>query len=183
MASTLERGRKVLLCGNGGSAADAQHFAGELVGHFKRDDRRPLPALSLTADSAILTALGNDVGYAEVFSTQVRAFGQSGDLLIGISTSGRSPNLVRAFHTAREMGLRRMALLGKDGGELAALADAPVVVPSWDTQHIQETHLVLLHLLCDLVEERMAPAEGAVRTEATPRPPRRSAAAVSRSVA
>jgi len=154
LSGALERGGKLLICGNGGSAADAQHFAAELVGHFKADGRRPLPAIALTADTAILTALSNDFGYETVFASQVDALAQPGDVLVGISTSGRSRNLVYAFEAARRKGVRTLALLGRDGGEAASLVDVAVIVPSSDTQHIQETHLILIHVLCELIETR-----------------------------
>ncbi|HYE90094.1 MAG TPA: glycosyltransferase [Terriglobales bacterium] len=146
---------KVLVCGNGGSAADAQHLAAELVGRFKVSGRRGLPVLSLTSDTAVLTAWANDVGYEDVFARQVEALGRPGDVLVGISTSGRSRNVVRAFEAAARLGLRRVALLGGDGGDLRALADLALIVPSSDTQHIQEVHTVLIHVICELVERRV----------------------------
>jgi len=155
IGEVLERGGKLLVCGNGGSAADAQHLAAELVGHFKANDRLPLPAIALTADTALLTALSNDFGFETVFARQVQAIGRPGDVLLGMSTSGNSRNLTRAFEMARTIGIQTVAFLGRDGGELVRAADLPVVVPSWDTQHIQETHLVLIHLLCELVEARV----------------------------
>jgi D-inositol-3-phosphate glycosyltransferase len=145
-------GGKVLVCGNGGSAADAQHFAAEFVGRFRQRDRCGLPALALTADTAILTAWANDVGYEQVFARQVEAFGRSGDVLIAISTSGRSPNLIHACHAAHRQGLRCIAILGGNGGDLRPLADLSITVPSTDPQHIQEVQIVILHLLCQLVE-------------------------------
>jgi D-inositol-3-phosphate glycosyltransferase len=149
------RGGMLLICGNGGSAADAQHLAAELVGRFKAHNRAALPAMALTADSATLTAWANDVGYDEVFARQVEAFGRSGDVLLGISTSGSSQNLVRAFEVARRRGLHCVALLGRDGGRVRALADISIIVPSDDTQHIQAVQLVVSHLLCELVEQRL----------------------------
>jgi phosphoheptose isomerase len=146
---------KVLICGNGGSAADAQHFAAECVGRFKCPNRRGLPALALTADTAVLTAWSNDMGYENVFTRQVEAFGRAGDVLIGISTSGCSRNLIQAFKTARRQGLYCVALLGKGGGDLRPLADLSIIVPATDTQHIQEVQIVMLHLLCELVEEQL----------------------------
>ena len=154
ISDCFSHGNKLLLCGNGGSAADAQHFASELVGRFKDPHRAGLPALALTADSAFLTAWANDVGYEGVFSRQIETFGQPGDILLGISTSGRSHNLVEAFKTARRLGLTTVGLLGKDGGDLAALSDIALIIPSWDTQHIQEAQIVVIHLLCELVEEQ-----------------------------
>ena len=152
ISDCFARGGKVLICGNGGSAADAQHWAAELVGRFKISDRPGLPALALTADSALLTAWSNDVGFDQVFARQVAAFAQPHDVLIGISTSGRSPNLLRAFECARDRGLRCLAILGGDGGELRRLADLAIVVPAIDAQHIQEVQIVVIHLLCELVE-------------------------------
>lgn len=146
---------KALLCGNGGSAAEAQHWAAEFVGRFKRTDRAGLPAIALTADTAFLTAWANDTGYEDVFARQVETLGRTGDVLIGLSTSGRSRNLIEAFQAARRCGVRCIALLGGDGGALLSLADVAIVVPSTDTQHIQELQLVIIHLLCELVEERM----------------------------
>ena len=146
---------KVLICGNGGSAADAQHLAAEFVGRFKDPLRKGLPALALGADTAVLTAWANDIGYEYVFSRQVEAFGRAGDVLIGISTSGRSRNLLQAFETARQQGLRTVALLGGDGGDLRGLADISIIVPSKAPQHIQEVQIFVIHLLCELVEERL----------------------------
>jgi phosphoheptose isomerase len=151
----LARGGKVLICGNGGSAAEAQHFASELVGRFSSADRRGLPVLALTADSAFLTAWSNDVGYEKVFSRQVEALGRQGDLLIGISTSGRSQNLYEAFTVAHEMDIETFAILGGDGGDLFSISDVAVVVPSWNTQRIQEIQKMILHLLCELVERHI----------------------------
>ncbi len=145
---------KILVAGNGGSAADAQHLASELVGRFKDPDRPGLPVIALTADSAILTAWSNDSGYEQVFARQVEALGRAGDVLIVISTSGRSRNLVQACEAARRQGMRCLALLGREGGDLRAPADVAIVVPSDDTQHIQETHILIIHLLCELVECR-----------------------------
>ena len=150
----LNEGGKVLVCGNGGSAADAQHFAAELVGRFRTGDRRGLPVMALTADTAFLTAWANDVGFEYVFSRQVETFASRGDLLVGISTSGRSRNVIEAFKTARLHNLNCLALLGGDGGELLGLADISVVVPASDTQRIQEVQIFVLHLLCELVEQQ-----------------------------
>ncbi|MGE5249353.1 MAG: glycosyltransferase [Bacteroidota bacterium] len=155
LISCLARGNKVMVCGNGGSAADAQHFAAELVGRFVAGDRGGLPVLALTADTAFLTAWSNDVGYEKVFSRQIEALGRPGDLVIGISTSGRSRNLVEAFTAARQMGIESLALLGGDGGDVASLSSEALVVPGWNTQRIQETHILILHLLCELVERHV----------------------------
>jgi phosphoheptose isomerase len=160
IVEALADDRQLLVCGNGGSASDAQHFAAELVGRFKRPGRGGLPALALGSDVATMTAWANDVGYDEVYARQVDAFGRRGDVLVGISTSGRSRNVVRAFSEARRIGLRTIGLLGSDGGELRELSDVALVVPSNDTQHIQAVHIVLIHLLCELVEERVADAVG-----------------------
>jgi len=145
----------VLLCGNGGSAADCQHVAAELVSRLTRDSERPgLPAIALTTDTSFLTAYANDCGFEGVFARQVEALGRPGDVLIGISTSGNSPNVLRAVELAREKGMRSIALTGQ-GGRLAKLADVAVSVPSDDTRHIQEAHLAVEHVLCLLVEESL----------------------------
>ncbi len=158
VAACLGQGGTLLVCGNGGSAAQAQHLVAELVGRFKEQQRPALPALALCADTAVLTAWSNDFGYESVFARQVEAFGRPGDVLLGLSTSGRSRNVVRAFEAARARGLRTVALLGGDGGEVRPLADVAVIAPSADTQHVQEAHIVVLHLLCELVEARLAAA-------------------------
>jgi D-inositol-3-phosphate glycosyltransferase len=154
IAECFDTGGKLLVCGNGGSAADAQHFAAEFVGRFKREGRAALPVLALTAETAFLTAWSNDYGYEQVFARQVEAFGRAGDLLVGISTSGRSRNLLAAFDQARQQGMRTLAVLGRDGGALRELADLALVVPADETQRIQEAQMVVLHLLCELIEER-----------------------------
>ena len=164
IAETYQQGHKLLLCGNGGSAADAQHFAAELTGRYREPGRRALPALALTADIAFLTAWSNDVGFEDVFARQVEAFGEPGDLLIGISTSGRSKNVLAAFGAARQKGMRCLAIGGGTGGALRAHADETLIVPARDTQHIQEVHLVLFHLLCDEIEWRLfQPPSGSPR--------------------
>ena len=148
-------GGKLLLCGNGGSAADCQHMAAELVSRLTRDfDRPALPAIALTTDSSVLTAFTNDCGFEGVFERQVEALGRPGDVLIAISTSGNSPNVVRAVRLARRSGLRSVALTGA-GGRLTELADLTIAVPSTDTQHIQEAHIAIEHLLCWLVEREL----------------------------
>jgi D-inositol-3-phosphate glycosyltransferase len=159
ITSCFARDHKLLVCGNGGSAAEAQHFATELVGRFRADARPGLPAIALTADSAVMTAWANDVSYDDVFRRQVEALGRPGDVLVGLSTSGRSPSVVSAFEQARMRGIRTIALLGRDGGDLRALADIAIVVPSIDTQRIQEVQSVIVHLLCDLVERRLVEAD------------------------
>lgn len=155
IAATFARGGKVLVCGNGGSATDAQHFAAELVGRFLRPGRKGLPVIALTADTAVLTAWANDIGFSDVFARQVQALGRPGDLLIGLSTSGRSPNVLAALRAARNSDLGTLALLGGTGGDARALADHALVVPSSVTPRIQEIHTLALHLLCELVEERV----------------------------
>ena len=147
----LGRGRKILLCGNGGSAADAQHIAAELVGRFV-DDRRALPAVALTTDTSALTAIANDYGYEAVFERQVEALATAGDVLIGISTSGNSGNVLRACQKAAELGCQTIALAGKTGGQLKDVADLCLVVPSSTTAHIQECHILVGHLLCEGIE-------------------------------
>lgn len=143
---------KVLICGNGGSAADAQHCAAEFVGRFKIPNRRALPAIALSADTALLTAWSNDVGYDHVFSRQIEAFAQPNDLVIGISTSGRSRNILEAFETAQRLGIPSIGILGGDGGHARSLCDLSIVVPASDPQHIQEVQIIVIHLLCELVE-------------------------------
>jgi D-inositol-3-phosphate glycosyltransferase len=155
ISACFERGGKLLICGNGGSAADAQHLAAELVGRFRSVERRPLPAVALTTDSSIVTAWSNDSGYDDIFLRQIQALGRTEDVVLCISTSGRSRNLIRAAQAARRMGLERFALLGADGGPLRALSDVSVIVPSDDTQRVQEVHGLLLHALCELVEDRV----------------------------
>ena len=154
MTNCLRAGGKVMACGNGGSAADAQHFAAELIGRFERE-RQELAAIALTTDTSILTAVGNDYSYDEIFSKQVRGLGKKGDILIGISTSGNSKNVVKAIEAAKKMGIKIIALTGNGGGKIASLLDADDIhlcAPSTRTARIQETHLVLLHALCDGVD-------------------------------
>jgi phosphoheptose isomerase len=160
MGNCFLRGGKLLICGNGGSAADAQHFAAELVGRFCCPQRAGLPAMALTADTAFLTAWANDVSYEAIFARQVETFAQPQDLLIGISTSGRSRNVIAAFEAAQRLNLTAIALLGGDGGELRQLADIPIVVPATETQRIQEVHILVIHLLCELVEGQLLAASG-----------------------
>jgi D-sedoheptulose 7-phosphate isomerase len=160
LADSLAAGNKVLVMGNGGSAADAQHFAAELVGRFLRE-RRALPAIALTTDSSILTAVGNDYGFDAVFSRQVEALAAPGDVVVGISTSGRSANVQRALEAARERGCRTVAFLGRDGGTIAPLVEMPLVVPVQHTPFIQEAHATIVHILCDLVESRLFPPASA----------------------
>jgi D-sedoheptulose 7-phosphate isomerase len=154
MAASLKSGGKVLVFGNGGSAADAQHLAGELVGRYLVD-RRALPAIALTTDPSILTAVANDLGYDAVFRRQVEAHGRPGDVAIGISTSGRSRNVLAALECARANRLVTVGLTGAGGGPLAALADHLIDVPSSDTPRIQEVHGLVVHLLCQIVEDEL----------------------------
>ena len=154
MTECLRAGGKVMACGNGGSAADAQHFAAELIGRFERE-RQELAAIALTTDTSILTAVGNDYSYDEIFSKQVRGLGKKGDILIGISTSGNSKNVVKAIEAAKKLDIKIIALTGNGGGKIASLLDANDIhlcAPSTRTARIQETHLVLLHALCDGVD-------------------------------
>lgn len=144
-------GRKIIFLGNGGSAADAQHLAAELVVRFRKD-RPAIPALALTTDSSILTAGGNDLGFGEIFARQVEALGRPGDVLVALSTSGRSPNVLRAVSAARAMGLSTVALTGAGGGDLAGLADLVLAVPSRTTARIQEMHILIGHMLCAGIE-------------------------------
>jgi len=148
----LAEGGKLLVFGNGGSASDAEHLAAELVGRFERE-RVGLPAIALTANSSVLTALGNDFGQEAIFARQIEALGRPGDIAVAISTSGRSPNVLAAARRSMALGLRVLALTGAGGGELSALADIAVVVPSSSAARIQEAHRVIIHALCSLVEE------------------------------
>ena len=152
---TVLSGHMLLTCGNGGSATDAQHLAEELIGRY-RGDRRALPAVALTADSAALTCIANDFGYEAVFARQVEGLGRPGDLLVCFSTSGNSPNIIAALRAARARGVGSIALLGKDGGAARTLADLALVVPATDTARIQEAHLQVLHYICEVVEVAMA---------------------------
>jgi D-sedoheptulose 7-phosphate isomerase len=155
IAARLKAGGKVLSFGNGGSAADAQHLAGELVGRYLRD-RAALPALALTTDPSIVTAVGNDMGFDAVFRRQVEAHGRKGDVAVGISTSGKSPNVLEAFRAARERGLVTIALTGGGGGRLPGLVDYLIDVPHPATPRIQEVHGMVVHVLCQVVEEEIA---------------------------
>ncbi len=158
LIETLRRDGRVFLCGNGGSAADAQHLAAELVGRFLRD-RRPLPALALTTDTSTLTAVANDLGYAEVFARQLIALGRPGDLLIAISTSGDSPNVLRAAEAARRQRLTVLGLTGRAGGALPALCDLCLRAPADATPRIQEIHILVGHILCEAAERALSEAD------------------------
>jgi D-sedoheptulose 7-phosphate isomerase len=152
ISDALKSGHKLLVFGNGGSAADAQHVAGELVGRFRRE-RAPMPAIALTVDTSILTAIGNDYSFKQVFARQVEALGRPGDVALGISTSGESPNVVAALQTARAKGLKTVALTGRDGGSVGRAAEIHVNVPDQNTQRVQEVHMTLLHVMCEVIEE------------------------------
>jgi len=160
----VKSGGKVLICGNGGSAADSQHIAAELVGRFKRE-RKALPALALTTDTSIITSLANDYSFEEIFARQLEALGSAGDILILISTSGNSPNLIRAAGTARQQNLKTIALLGRDGGELAGKTDLALIVPASETDRIQEGQSVIYHIICDLVEEAFVSEDRSQKSE------------------
>lgn len=154
IAKCLENGGKLVLCGNGGSASDALHFAGEIVGRFQRE-RDPWPAVVLNADVATMTAIANDYGYDDVFARQARGHIKPGDVFIGISTSGNSENVLRAAKAAEEKGAVTAALLGKDGGKIGKLVNYPVIVRGNVTARVQECHITLIHILCELVEDKL----------------------------
>lgn len=145
---------KTILAGNGGSAADAQHIAAELVGRYGFD-RPSIPSLALTTDTSNLTAIGNDYGYDKVFSRQLEGMGQEGDIFFGISTSGNSKNIINAFEVAKQKGIKTVALVGRDGGEMAKMADIALVVPSDSTPRIQESHILIGHIICDIIEKEI----------------------------
>ncbi len=149
-----KNGKKTILAGNGGSAADAQHIAAELVGRYGFD-RPSIPSLALTTDTSNLTAIGNDYGYDQVFSRQLEGMGVEGDLFIGISTSGNSQNVINAFKSAKKKGITTVALAGRDGGEMAKMADFAIVVPSNATPRIQESHILIGHIICDIIEKEL----------------------------
>ena len=146
--------KKTILAGNGGSAADAQHIAAELVGRYGFD-RPSIPSLALTTDTSNLTAIGNDYGYDQVFSRQLEGMGQEGDIFIGISTSGNSVNIMKAFESAKKKGIATVALTGRGGGEMAKMADVALIVPSHATPRIQESHILIGHILCDIIEKEI----------------------------
>ncbi|HXG91614.1 MAG TPA: D-sedoheptulose 7-phosphate isomerase [Blastocatellia bacterium] len=154
LINSIKAGGKVLIFGNGGSAADAQHIAAELVNRLNYD-RPPIAAIALTTDTSILTSVGNDTSFDDLFDRQLRALGRAGDCAIAISTSGNSPNVLRAVRAARELGLKTVALTGRTGGELAALVDVALIVASQSTQRIQETHITIGHILCEMIEDEL----------------------------
>ena len=149
----IKSGNKLMICGNGGSAADAQHVAGEFVCRFYKD-REPLPAIALTTDTSVLTSISNDYSYDDVFSRQVKALGKSGDVLLGISTSGSSMNVLEAFKTAQAMGIKTVLLTGQIEKEIAKISDLTIHTPSTDTPRIQEMHLLIEHIICEIVENQ-----------------------------
>ena len=155
MADTLRRGGKILFFGNGGSASDSLHLAGELVGRFGPVSRAALPALALTANAAVVTAIGNDFGFEELFSRQIEALGNSGDVAVGISTSGGSKNVLKGIEMAKKKGLFAVGLTGEGGGDLRKLTDLCLCVPSSNTQRIQESHILIGHALCELIEDQL----------------------------
>ncbi len=152
--TAYKKGNKILICGNGGSAADSQHMAAELVGRFKKE-RKGLPAIALTTDTSILTAIGNDYGYDKVFSRQVEAHGQKGDIFIGISTSGNSKNIIEAINIAKEKNMIVICLLGGSGGLIKSMCDIDITINSKNTPRIQESHETIIHILCDLIEKEL----------------------------
>lgn len=155
-AGILENGGKILICGNGGSAADAQHIAAELVVRLTSDrDRKALPVLALNTNSSSLTACGNDYGFERIFARQVEAFGREGDLLIGISTSGNSGNVIRALETASDQAMKTISFTGGTGGSMKGMADIDIIVPDTSTARIQEGHITIGHIFCDLIEREL----------------------------
>ena len=154
IVNSIKNGNKIILCGNGGSASDALHFAGEIVGRFQKE-RSPWPAIVLNSDVATLTAIANDYGYDDVFARQVEGHIRPGDIFIGISTSGNSENVYRAVKVAKGKGAMTAALLGKDGGKIGNMVDYPIVIPSHITARVQECHIVLIHIMCEIAEEQI----------------------------
>jgi D-sedoheptulose 7-phosphate isomerase len=159
ITETFRSGGKLLLCGNGGSSTDTQHIAGEFVNRFMHKERPALPALALSTDGGVLTCIANDTGFEKIFARQIEAFGNSGDLLLAISTSGNSENTVLALKQAKNSGMKAIGLLGRDGGLMATLCDLAIIVPSDNTQRIQETHNLIAHILCELVEMELFPIQ------------------------
>jgi len=154
LSTCLKNNGTIFWCGNGGSASDSQHIAAELVGRFK-DDRPALKSIALTTDTSILTSVANDYGFSEIFSRQFEALGSSGDILVGISTSGGSENIIRAFQAAKNLGATTLALTGNDGGKVKKISDYSLVVESKSTARIQEAHILIGHILCELIEKRL----------------------------
>ena len=156
LIDAFEQGRSVYICGNGGSAADAQHIAAEMVGRFQRNGRKALPCVAMTTDTSIITALGNDFGFENVFARQVEALGKPGDVLWVLSTSGKSPNIVKAVNIAHERGMKIVAMTGGDGGRLSNLADVCFIAPADRTYLIQQIHQLAYHIICELVDKHFA---------------------------
>ena len=153
ISNALKTGKKILIMGNGGSAADAQHIAGELVGRFKAE-RKAIPAIALSTDTSIITAIGNDYGFDTIFERQVEALTCKGDIVIGISTSGNSLNIIKGLSLAKKLGAKTIALLGNDGGSIKDIVDLAIVIPSHNTPRIQEAHITIGHIICEEVEKR-----------------------------
>jgi len=160
LIEAIRAGKKILLFGNGGSAADAQHIAAEFVNRYQME-RPGLAAIALTTDTSILTSIANDTAFQEVFSRQIEALGQEGDVAVAITTSGTSPNIIRGVEAARQRGLRTIGLLGKDGGAVKELVELPIIVPSPSTSRIQEVHITIGHIVCELVEQSLYPPTSA----------------------
>jgi D-sedoheptulose 7-phosphate isomerase len=156
VVSSLRAGKKLLIAGNGGSAADSQHIAAELIGRLNIKERNPIPAIALTTDTSVLTAISNDFGYEFVFEKQIQALANPGDVFLVISTSGNSINLINAVNKAKSLGVISIGLLGKDGGMLKDLVDVPIIVKHNNTQRIQESHLLIEHIICELVEQKIS---------------------------
>jgi D-sedoheptulose 7-phosphate isomerase len=156
VVSSLRAGKKLLIAGNGGSAADSQHIAAELIGRLNIKERNPIPAIALTTDTSVLTAISNDFGYEFVFEKQIQALANPGDVFLVISTSGNSINLINAVNKAKSLGIISIGLLGKDGGMLKDLVDVPIIVKHNNTQRIQESHLLIEHIICELVEQKIS---------------------------
>ena len=154
--NTYKRGNKILLCGNGGSAADSQHIAAELIGRFKKE-RKALPAIALTTDTSVLTSVTNDYWYDLIFSRQIEALGKKGDLLFALSTSGNSINIIRAVELAKSLKIKTIGLLGGNGGKLKEIVDLAIVVPAKSSDRIQEVHITIGHIICDLAEQKLFP--------------------------
>jgi D-sedoheptulose 7-phosphate isomerase len=154
VTGALKAGNKILLFGNGGSAADAQHIAGEFVNRFIIE-RPPLPAIALSTDTSIITSIGNDYDFSEIFSKQIRAIGQTGDVAWGISTSGKSPNVIKALETAKKMGLVTIGFTGRDGGDIARMVDYSLNVSSNSTPRVQEVHITVAHVICEMVDFKL----------------------------
>jgi len=152
MINALKRKKTIFWCGNGGSASDSQHLAGELIGRFN-GDRRPLKSIALNSDSSVMTCIANDYGYNYLFSRQLEGLGSKGDILIGITTSGNSQNVVNAFISAKKIGMKTIGFLGRDGGKAKKLVEKYILIPSYSTARIQEMHILIGHILCELIEE------------------------------